>query len=267
MDVKGYRFEMACISDTGNVRIHNEDNVCFGGFCMPKEHQSLGQARLWEGETGSHPAAAVFDGMGGEALGELASYMAAAGFGQYLEGRDWTLDYSRQELSLQLKNLNDEVVEAAKKAGVSHMGTTASILALDRESFWVANLGDSPIFLIRNFGIRLLSRMHTNEALLEKMGIKSQRPGLVQFLGIPKEEFLVEPYVYGGRLQEGDLFLACSDGLTDMVPQREMMGALLQEGELGAMALRLRDLALQKGGRDNVTVILCRILGCDGKGV
>ena len=258
----GIRFEMACISDTGMIREHNEDNFCFYGSYMPREHQSSEKVKIYEGTAKSHPAVAVFDGMGGEHLGELASYTAAAGFFQYVKERDQTLDYSRKELGEQLKCLNDRVVEAGKKAGVNCMGTTVSVLALDEERFWIANLGDSPVYLVRNHGIRLISKKHTNEELLKKRGIKNQKRGLTQFLGIAKEEFAVEPYVYEETLEKGDLFLVCSDGLTDMVSQREIMCTLLRNVPLQDSVSQLKDMAVQNGGRDNITIILCRILEC-----
>lgn len=254
------RFEMACISDTGIICEHNEDNFCFHESYMPKEHQSSEKAEIYEGTTDSHPAVAVFDGMGGENLGELASYTAAAGFLQYVKERDGTLDYSQQELCAQLKCLNEKVVETGEKNGVRRMGTTVSVLAFDEERFWIANLGDSPVYLVRNNGIRLLSKRHTNEEMLKNMGIKNQKPALTQFLGISKDEFSVEPYVFGEALEAEDLFLVCSDGLTDMVSQREIMCMLLQNMPLKNLVYQLKDLAIQHGGRDNITIILCRIL-------
>ena len=89
-------------------------------------------------------------------------------------------------------------------------------------------------------------------------GKSTRKAPLTQHLGIDPEEYLIEPYIAFRKYRSGDVYLVCSDGLTDMVPEEEI-GRILRTGSLTDAAAALRDRALENGGRDNVTVLLCRI--------
>lgn len=94
--------------------------------------------------------------------------------------------------------------------------------------------------------------------MLRLSGVKNRKPALTQFLGIPEEELALEPYLIGMEIKKGDVFLICSDGLTDMVTDREI-AEILDRGALPAqMAMDLLVEALINGGRDNITVICCK---------
>ena len=82
---------------------------------------------------------------------------------------------------------------------------------------------------------------------------------LTQHLGINPEDFLIEPYIAKGELAAGDQYLLCSDGLTDMLSNLEISCIMSESETAEVCADRLVHAALERGGRDNVTVIVCRV--------
>ena len=82
---------------------------------------------------------------------------------------------------------------------------------------------------------------------------------LTQHLGIDREEMEIEPYIAKGELQEGDIYLLCSDGLTDMLSNFEIFSLLRNHKNMDECATALIRAALEKGGLDNITVLLCKV--------
>ena len=96
-------------------------------------------------------------------------------------------------------------------------------------------------------------------AVLKEQGITGRKPGLTQFLGIEEEEYQIDPQISVTETREGDLYLLCSDGLTDMCSEEEIVEILSRDEAVAACVEELTDRALKHGGRDNITVILCRV--------
>ena len=248
------RMEDACACKTGLVRANNEDNFYFAGHILDRENHGLGETLRWSGEPGA--VYAVFDGMGGEACGETAAYLAAAALRDAMARRD-TEDF----LTRVCLKANGDICAYARRNRSPLMGSTAVLLAVDGDRAEIVNLGDSRAFLLRAGRMEQISTDHTDAAMLERSGAKGRKPRLTQHLGIPPEEMVIEPARRRGRVYPGDVFLLCSDGLTDMVPPEEIARLLSAPGDAAARADALIAAALAGGGRDNVTVIVCRILG------
>lgn len=249
---KAFAVEICSVSHRGKVRIKNEDNLCVGGEYLPMDHQSMEKILCLKAPCGAGGLAAVFDGMGGECAGELASYTAAktlAGFGTADE-------YSTENLTKAVRCLNEAVCGARYKRRLPQIGTTVTMIAFQHDKVWLTNLGDSPAFRLSRGKLCRVSCPHTNEKFLKEQGI-DKKPGLTQFLGIDEEEFLIEPYVAEFEPKIGDIYLLCSDGLTDMVSLTEIKNILASGKDAKAMTEKLLDTALKNGGRDNITVILC----------
>ena len=135
------------------------------------------------------------------------------------------------------------------------MGSTIAMLMFFGDQPYVCNLGDSRIYRFRDDELMQISEDH-----LEPVPPGSGRkPRLVQHLGIFEEEMRLEPYIAKGALKRGDVFLLCSDGLTDMVSPAEICLILKETRSEKRAVERLIELALEHGGRDNTTVIVCRI--------
>lgn len=248
----GMAIRAVCLSDTGKVRAHNEDNFMFRGYYLPQNHQSMDDAYVLYQPLEGCMAYAVFDGMGGLRGGELASYTAAA----QLAERCRELLPTKEGLTELVRCINREVYQAGCLQQYQEIGTTLSMLAFENDTVWVCNLGDSPIYCFRQGELMMLGKAHTNAEELKRMGITGRKPGLTQFLGISEEEVIVEPFISSMEAKQKDLYLICSDGLTDMVSEEEISELLSRKTDLPERAELLIQKALEHGGRDNVTVLL-----------
>lgn len=139
------------------------------------------------------------------------------------------------------------------------VGSTAVMLCIESKKAHICNVGDSRAYLLRKDKIRQLSVDHTDQALLEACGVKNRRPSLTQHLGIPPTELTLKPHCSSFSIKAGDRFLLCSDGLTDMVQLAELE-QILRIGVNPATAVNvLMRAALQNGGHDNITIMVCEI--------
>lgn len=177
----------------------------------------------------------------------MAAYLAARRAADGLPGRD-----SVKALRELCRRANEDICFFAEKNGISSTGSTAALLAFAPGEIALCNIGDSRIFRCSGGVLEQISRDHLSPA---PFGTKAP---LSQNLGIPPEELVIEPYLARGTYTDRDLYLICSDGLTDMV-DNDTICRLLTGLEPERAALALRDRALENGGRDNVTLIVCRV--------
>lgn len=256
MDLK---IEGAVVTDAGKKRRNNEDNYYFFGSC--RYDLGAGSRRETKTVMDRCQLAAVFDGMGGEEAGEEAALIAAKAFAPC------SLERIKDEAACQARNANEAICREMEKQGGIRMGTTAVLLYIDGGKAVCCNIGDSRCYLMRKGLLRQLSMDHSEAESMVRMGILEREKAreskgwhrLTQHLGIFPDEFVIEPYFSQEvSLEEQDIFLLCSDGLTDMVPDGQL-AELLKKGE-GAKktAQGLMEAALEHGGKDNVTVmVLC----------
>lgn len=250
-----YTLSAACICHTGRVRKNNEDNFFFYGRHLEAENEGFPTPVSIEEPLRYGTCLAVFDGMGGENYGEDASYAAAHTLQQTERSLSDYLIQPRKYLTRLALRINDAVVAAQRNKGTSRMGSTMVSLYFTASYAYVCNLGDSRAYRLRDGEFGMISHDHVDPRPL-KPGHKAP---LTQHLGIDPEEMLIEPYVAKGKLKKGDQYLLCSDGLTDMLSNFEIADILLRESDTEKCVKLLVDTALEHGGRDNVTVILCRI--------
>ena len=252
MDVKiGYAG--CCL--TGLVRVNNEDNYSCAGEYLPLEHSD----RLpFEGTAvpGRSSAFAVFDGMGGEACGEAASYIAAKSFSRAFRHSAMRAFPPVQEPAI-CRHINRQIVEYAKENRAPGCGTTAVTLCFDTEDIHGFNLGDSRCYRFSRGQLSALSTDHTVTSPI------TRRSRLTQCLGIPEHDFLVEPALYRADYLPGDLFLLCSDGLTGFVSPVTIESVLAAGDSLSGKLSALTDAVFQRGAGDNVTILLFEILAED----
>ena len=246
----------ACGCSIGKVRANNEDNFYFCGRFLPAENRALPTVLTAETSAEGELCVAIFDGMGGEQFGELASYAAAREMKERLSAGVWNSAGAEECLRALTLDLNAAVVNKAQELLTRHMGSTLAGLFFRRGTAWTFNLGDSRIYLCRDGALRQLSVDHV-DARVQLSG--KGKGSLSQYLGIDEEEFIVEPSISAVELREGDCFLLCSDGLSDMLSADEIL-ALLRGARSAETAVEgLISQALAHGGRDNVTVIVCMI--------
>lgn len=226
------------MTDVGRVRPINEDS-----FYQPEPGERF---------------CAVADGMGGHNAGEVASAMAVKAFSEYM--RDVRV-ITPEALRASVVRANDAVYEAAQKSPeVSGMGTTFSALATDGETAYIAHVGDSRVYLIRRGALMQLTIDHT---LVEEMVMKGlitvrearvhpRRNIITRALGT---EARVEVDLTQLTLRPGDVFFLCTDGLTNHVPEREILSAATSAAEWQDKLRRLVGIALENGGQDNITAM------------
>jgi len=223
------------------------------------------------------PLFAVADGMGGAQAGEVASRMAVEVLHEGLggEGTDGTV----------AERLRDQVVEAnhrihqraqsdSRNAG---MGTTLTAAYVDERRLVVVHVGDSRLYRMRGGVLERLTRDHSLVEELVRQGRLTpeeaaehpQRSIITRALG-PESEVAVDSEVL--RVQDGDLFMVCSDGLTAMLSDQRISDLLAGDpppdasGERVPLHVRvdaLVDAANEAGGRDNITVLLFRVASDD----
>jgi serine/threonine protein phosphatase PrpC len=202
---------------------------------------------------------AIADGMGGAAAGDLAS-ATAMNIVKTVD-RDLGDEDPRQALLQVVRDANQRIGEiAAADPSVDGMGTTLEAMLWTGDRFVTAHLGDSRAYRLRDGDLTQLSIDHTFVQSLVDEGKLTEAEARVH----PHRSLLLR--VMLGRPDNvpdiaevegllGDRYLLCSDGLTDMVTDANIAGALA-EPDLGAAADRLVELALAGGGLDNVTVVI-----------
>lgn len=241
----------------GLMRSTNEDSHCV--FDLP-----------------SWPAMllAVADGMGGCEAGEVASALALQSVREFLERQQPPADPGGwgEVLRLAIRFTNRRVYgEASTAPGYRGMGTTLTVALCGRDRAYTGHVGDSRAYLIRRDSIAQLTEDHSLVAQLVRSGRLSedearyhpQRNVLTYALGTEAETRID---IQAHSLLPGDILLLCTDGLTSLVTDPEILGVVSSEGDLDRAAWRLVDLALERGGLDNITVLLAQAPGMDGGG-
>jgi protein phosphatase len=251
------------LSDVGRVRTNNEDSF-----------------RIVE-------ALNLFilsDGMGGEAHGEVASAMAVDVINKYCEAEKedsgaTMLDEVPANVSSRTRRLKNAVAQAnfqifqsaQKNPEQRGMGATITVLWLKDTLMSIAHVGDSRAYLLRNGNLQQLTNDHSLVAEQVRRGLITPQQAeesemqsvLLRALGAHPE---VEIDVDEVEIIPRDVLLLCSDGLTRMVTEPEIAGALQAETIPSTAAERLIALANENGGIDNVTVIVVRFEDDANKG-
>lgn len=246
----------ACgLSDVGVLRSHNED--CFE---IDPEHQMF----------------VVADGMGGHSHGEIASRIAVQAIREYVarsnaadDRGDTPLDAAAGTRMGRLKQAirlaHDRVLKAIRQDGSLHgMGTTVVGLLLDGDRASIAHVGDSRAYRLRSGRLELLTQDHTwvNEQVVagflseEQARVHPLKNVVTRALGGDAD---VEVDVRDWPVEPGDLFLLCSDGLTTMLSDAEILERLRSASRLEEACGRLVRDANARGGFDNVSVVLLRV--------
>lgn len=236
----------------GNIRKNNEDNF----YCDSKfrhDPNSTDEVFLCgKVSANDNHLFAVYDGMGGESCGEVASYIAASNSLEFCKNKAKYNDYL-YELAYML---NNKIKQETKSRSLALMGTTAAMLQFNKKEIYLLNLGDSRIYKITDGEMTQLSHDHTVE------GYNGKSP-LTNFLGVPRDDHPYSPYIARGSYNKNDIFVLCTDGITDMIDDNSLKNMIcdMQKNNLNLsqIAKNIVSTALNNGGYDNATLILCRI--------
>jgi len=221
----------------------------------------------------------VADGMGGHAAGERASKYAVDIINQFIDltksGEDITWPFSFDEnLNLTENRIKAAIHMAHKKIldatdkdyRLKGMATTVVASLIEGDKLYIGHVGDSRAYLLRNKKIIQLTTDHSwvNEQL--KIGLISAQQAknhpfknvVTRALGGPQE---LEVDLISEHLKENDVILLCSDGLTTMLEDKEILEIILaNEDDIKEAAKKLVDRANEKGGNDNITLILIKLM-------
>ena len=163
---------------------------------------------------------------------------------------------------------NASVCAAKEAVGSSRAGTTLAALSIENGQAMAYGVGDSRVYLLRDDRFVQLTVDHTVVQCLVEMGCLTQeeakthpdRNKITQYIGNDDKFIVFEPsFSETLTLQDGDIFLLCSDGLTDMVEDACLKNFLQTELQPETQCGRLIQAALENGGRDNTTVMVVRI--------
>ena len=216
---------------------------------------------------------AVADGLGGEVCGEIASRRALESLlSMVLHTPDWMLRLGKPEINEVMWRMADRFIrvhaallhEAAQDPYLQGMSTTLSTALTMGDDLIVTHIGDSRIYLVRDGQMRQLTRDHTLAQQLIDTGLHQENDQLVkelknvlkQALGAKVSE--CRPEVEYLKLADGDLLLLCTDGLTDAVESDVIEQVLKKDSPAKEISEELLRLALEKGGPDNITMIVSR---------
>jgi protein phosphatase len=206
----------------------------------------------------------VADGMGGHAAGEKASQTAVQIIAERLGGSVAAASNGQLLDALQtaIQDANREIINASMEdASMRGMGTTATVLVAKGNQLYVGHVGDSRAYLIRNRRIDQITEDHSIVAqLVRARAITPQeaarhpyRNVITRCLGMQVE---VEADTQQRELKGGDRLLICSDGLSGLVSDDEMLQMVLSSDDPQKTCVDLVNLALERGGSDNITVVL-----------
>jgi protein phosphatase len=267
------RIEVFAKTDLGRARDHNEDRFLVAD--LTRKAASL-QADVRQHDVGPRGTLLVVaDGMGGAAAGELASQMAADTIYAHL-AKTWNeeREATPQRFAYRLK----EAVEVANASIHAHakahpevrgMGTTMTAAGVLNDHLYLTQVGDSRAYLIRGGEAHqltkdqsLMQRLVEAGELTEEEAAHSERRNIIlQALG-PDPKVKVD--LTHQELRRGDVVVLCSDGLSGQVKKDEIAKIVTATPDLAAVCDQLVALANERGGPDNITVVVARF---DGDGL
>lgn len=253
----------AAKSDVGRRRAGNEDTILTASTTWHRDKNNY-QVGLY----------VVADGMGGHAAGEVASATAVQSIFEHIFAANNThisnplfaTDVAAvvQCIDDAIQHANTQIMVEAKRLG-NDMGTTLTMALVLGDVAYIANIGDSRTYIIRDDQLRRVTNDHSlvmklvelEHIVEEDIYTHPQRNGVLRSLGVSA---LAEVDIYIERLRPNDVLVLCSDGMWEMVRDPDIIGTIRNQNGLANIADTLVEVANNAGGDDNISVILVK---CD----
>ena len=236
-------------TDKGKLRKHNEDSFSIS-----------------EGD--DYVSAVVCDGMGGAKSGNVASTLAVDVFVQEVK-RTWVSgmepDIADQMLQNAVKLANFTVYDQAQQfEEFTGMGTTLVAVLICGKFATIVNVGDSRCYSVKQDGVLQLTKDHSLVQMMVSRGELTPEqarnyPGKNLITRAIGTETVVECDIFHRRLDTGECLLLCSDGLSNMVDEQEMLFEVVHGANKQSSCQRLLEIAKNRGAPDNVTCVLIEI--------
>lgn len=276
--------QVCALTDVGRTREHNEDAFLVGDLGQAEPLTFLDDAAAIRGTHDVHvrtlePSGTgllflVADGLGGAAAGEIASRMGARAVFDAMRAQIPDGGENAEAFALALRDAvlaaNAAIHQhAARHAELRGMGTTLTAAALHGDTLYLAQVGDSRAYLLRDGALQQLTKdqslmqklVEAGEITPEQAETSVRRNIILQALG---PEATVKVDLTHQPLRRGDLLLLCSDGLSGQLRAQELADAARQCTDLAALCRELVARANATGGPDNITVVAARF---DGEGL
>lgn len=247
---KQLRLDVAQLTDVGRKREHNEDNMA---FVIPKDPLVMAnKGALF----------IVADGMGGHAAGEVASEIAVDTISNmyYQDDSDEVVVSLQRAIRRANASIHQRAAENMLRTG---MGTTCVAAVLRGNTAYIANVGDSRAYLLRGRQVKQISQDHSWVAEQVRAGLltddqartHAQRNVITRCLGTQAE---VDVDVFHEELKEGDSFVLCTDGLSGLVSDEELL-SIIDQFVPQESVYHLVERANENGGPDNITAIVAKV--------
>lgn len=240
-------------SDKGMIRSGNEDKF----LILESEDAS-------DFKTSKAHMFVVADGMGGHLAGEVAAEIVCEVFGESWKNEWPAEDQDRLEiLDRWIREANKRIYEKgiSDPMNCANMGSTVSTLLIEGDNAWIGHVGDSRIYRLRDSVLEQITEDHTEVAFMVKLGRISpeearthpRRPILLKCLG---DEELKDIYTRQEKIEPGDRYLVCSDGVNEMIEDKDIGSILSSDKDPKRAVERLIEVANDMGGKDNITAIV-----------
>ncbi len=258
------RIKAACRTHKGLVRENNEDNFYLNGVFLSTEQAYGG----WLANTESNSKQQVYavcDGMGGLSCGAEAAFFVVSRL------KDLNLKW-RFSITESIRKFIQSTNKSCfyMNQGNFLSGCTIAMVCVWGQRAWVVHVGDSRVYLLNNSVFEKLTIDHTQAQWYIDQGIMAtkdaslhpERHVLRQYIGMePEVNARIPSITKPISIKKGDIFLICSDGLTDMVPEIELDEMIRTTENCSHNCRKMVDRALDYGGCDNVTAMLIKVEG------
>ena len=259
----GKKITLSVSTHNGNRKENNEDSFSINGKAKPSDQNIM---NICGDISADELFLGVFDGMGGEKMGDVASRIAADRSAQLFEELKKIEPEEYQKIiNGYVDNVNAEICHTLGNSGNDRGGTTMAIVFIKNGIVYPCSLGDSRIYLMQDGKLEQISEDHTlamrkykaNIFTLEEAETSPDSHKLTLFLGVDVDGNGLDAQFYEPfRLTKNCCLLICSDGLYDMCSKEEIINILQQDSE--NTARELAEAAVENGGADNVTCIAAK---------
>jgi protein phosphatase len=251
----GVPLRVAARTDRGLDRTNNEDRAAFADLRSDLALEPPAATRL---DSGAQFIGLVCDGMGGEAGGEIASRLAVETILPFL--RRSRAGEVATDLVKSIEAASERIREEARANPVyARMGTTATLGAVVNRALVCAQVGDSRAYVLHGGDLAQITRDQTLAELLRRSGAVDEIVGSNVILQAVGSSARLDIAITHTPLQDGDVILLCSDGLSGVVPDDVIAEVLATETDPDAACRSLIGHALERGAPDNVTCLVARL--------